>query len=87
MNIGKENLIYVGVGLFVLAVLYSSTKKVELQEVKEADLEQKTFDSSSLPSDLQPPYRLASGEPIPRPIKKNFSIFSIGIKPRFDNDF
>lgn len=86
MNISKEHWIYAGVGLFVLAVLYSSTKKVELKEVNESDLEQKSFDSSSLPSDLKPPYRLATGEQIPRPIKRNFNIFSIG-KPRFDNDF
>jgi hypothetical protein len=86
MNISKEHWIYAGVGLFVLAVLYSSTKKVELKEVNESDLEQKGFDSSSLPSDLKPPYRLATGEQIPRPIKRNFNIFSIG-KPRFDNDF
>lgn len=86
MNISKEHWIYAGVGLFVLAVLYSSTKKVELKEVNESDLEQKGFDSSSLPSDLKPPYRLATGEAVPRPIKRNFNIFSIG-KPRFDNDF
>lgn len=86
MNISKEHWIYAGVGLFVLAVLYSSTKKVELKEVNESELEQKGFDSSSLPSDLKPPYRLATGEPVPRPIKRNFNIFSIG-KPRFDNDF
>ena len=87
MNISKEHLIYAGVGLFVLLVFYSSTKEVELKEVGESDLEQKEFDSSSLPSNLKPPYKLATGEQIPRPIKRNFNIFSIGIKPRFDNDF
>jgi hypothetical protein len=87
MNISKEHLIYAGVGLFVLLVFYSSTKEVELKEVGESDLqEQKEFDSKNLPSNLKPPYKLATGEQIPRPIKRNFNIFSIG-KPRFDNDF
>jgi hypothetical protein len=87
MKISKEHLIYAGVGLFVLLVFYSSTKKVELKEVGESDLqEQKDFDSKNLPSNLKPPYKLATGEQIPRPIKRNFNIFSIG-KPRFDNDF
>ena len=43
--------------------------------------------SLGLPGELRPPYRLATGEPVPRPIKKNFNIHSIGVKPRFDNDF
>jgi hypothetical protein len=82
MNITKEQLIYGGVGLFVLLVLINSTRKVELKEVKETK-EVASFDNSSLPPDLQPPYRMAEGESI-RPIKKNLNIFSIGVKPRFD---
>lgn len=83
----RQHWIYAGVGVLVLLVLVSSTKKVELKEIKETDLEPKSFDSSTLPSDLRPPYKLATGEVIPRPIKRNFNIHSIGIKPRFDNDF
>lgn len=83
----KEHLICAGVGVLVLLVLISSTKKVELIEVKENEFESKSFDSSQLPNDLRPPYRLATGEIVPRPIKRNFNIHSIGVKPRFDNDF
>ena len=83
----REHWIYAGVGALVLLVLVSSTKKVELKEVKETELEPKAFDSSKLPTDLRPPYKLATGEVIPRPIKRNFNIHSIGVKPRFDNDF
>lgn len=84
MNMTKEKWIYTGVGLFVLLVLVSSTKRVALKEVKETSLEQASFDNSKLPPDLKPPYKLAEGEEIPRPIKKNLNIFSIGVKPRFD---
>ncbi len=83
----REHLVYAGVSVLVLLVLISSTKKVELKEVKESELDAKSFDSSKLPGELRPPYRLATGEPVPRPIKRNFNIHSIGVKPRFDNDF
>ena len=79
----REKWIYTGVGLLVLLVLVNSTKKVALKEVKEST-DQASFDSSSLPPALKPPYKLAEGEQIPRPIKKNLNIFSIGVKPRFD---
>lgn len=82
----RDRWIYAGVGLFVLLVIINSTKKVELTEVKESDLDDKSFDSSKLPSQLRPPYKLATGENI-RPIKRNFHFNSIGLKPRFDNDF
>lgn len=79
----REKWIYTGVGLLVLLVLVSSTKKVALIEVREST-DQPTFDSSDLPPALKPPYKLAEGEQIPRPIKKNLYLFSIGLKPRFD---
>ena len=85
MKIGKEYLIYGGVGLLVLLILINSTREVELKEVSESDLP-KSFDSSNLPSDLKPPYRMAEGDTLPRPIKKNLNINSFGIKPRFDNN-
>lgn len=79
----REKWIYTGVGLLVLLVLINSTKKVALKEVREST-DQAAFDSSALPPALKPPYKLAEGEQIPRPIKKNLNIFSIGVKPRFD---
>jgi len=85
MKIGKEYWIYGGVGLLVLLILINSTRKVELKEVSEYDLKNIAFDSSVLPPELRPPYRVAEGEELPpRPIKKNLNINSLGFKPRFD---
>jgi hypothetical protein len=86
MNVKREHLIYAGVGLFVLLVLVNSTKEVNLKEVSEESLGNRTFDYSTLPSGLKPPYRLAEGDAVPRPIKKNLNLNGISIKPRFDNN-
>ena len=83
MSIDKKHLVYAGIGLFFLLVVINSTKKVELKEADGADL--KPFDHSSLPSSLKPPYKLAEGDELPRPIRKNLNLTSIGLKPRFDN--
>ena len=86
MTIKKEHLIYAGVGVFVLLVLLNSTKKVELKEVTNGGEVEKSFDSSILPTQLKPPYKLAEGEDLPRPIKRNLNLNGISIKPRFDNN-
>lgn len=83
----RDGLIYLGVGILALLIIHSSTKRVELREVSDSDISQADkgpFDSSKLPADLKPPYRLASGEPIPMPQKRPFSLSSITLKPRFD---
>ncbi len=86
MRLNKKHLIYAGVGLFVFLVLVNSTKKVALKEVTDDSVNQKSgFDSSKLPPNLKPPYKMADGDIMPRPIKKNLSLNGIGKKPRFDN--
>jgi len=86
MTIDKKSLIYVGVGALVVLIVYNSTRKIELKEVTDAGISNKqNFDHSSLPSTLTPPYKLAEGEPLPPPIKKGFTLNSIGIKARFDS--
>ncbi len=78
----RKKLIYAGIGIFVLLVIYNSTKKTTLVEVTNTP-EEKNFDSLSLPSNLKPPYRMADGEALPKlQIKK--SLNGISFKPRFD---
>ena len=81
----KQKMIYVGVGLFAFLVIVNSTKKVVLEEVVSENTA-KTFDNTSLPYQLRPPYRMADGEPIPKTIAKRTNQFSsfLGLKPRFD---
>jgi hypothetical protein len=78
-----KKLIYAGVGALVLLVIFNSTRKLQLKEVTQAN-PSKSFDSSSLPHYLQPPLRLNDGEPIPTPVKKEFTLNLIGSYPRFD---
>lgn len=87
MIVDKEKMIYAGVSVFVLLVLIASTRKVSLKEVSEAQICNRNFDNSQLPSVLKPPKRLLEGEPVPSPIRKNLSLNAIGVKPRFDNDY
>ena len=88
MNVRKEHLIYAGVGVLVLLILINSTKEVELKEISEDKVDVKNFDYTNLPTELKPPYRLAEGEQLPRPIRRNLNLQGISIKPRFDkNDF
>jgi len=86
MNVNKEHLIYAGVGLLVLLILINSTKEVTLKEVSEDKVDVKNFDYTNLPTGLKPPYRLAEGEQLPRPIRRNLNLQGISIKPRFDNN-
>ena len=78
-------MIYVGVALFAFLVIVNSTKKVVLEEVK-SENPPKTFDNTSLPYQLRPPFRMADGEEIPKTIAKRTNQFSsfLGMKPRFD---
>jgi hypothetical protein len=76
---------YVIAGLSILAalIIYNSTKKVEVKDVIDpSDINTKNFDSSTLPSKLQPPYRMAEGEVVNTAKKK--SLTGISFKPRFD---
>lgn len=83
MMLDKEQMVYLGIGAFVLLVLISSTKKIVLQEVS-SENSSKSFDSSNLPPELKPPYRLAEGEELPKLAKRNYSFNALGLKPRFD---
>jgi len=82
MKLDKEKMVYAGIGAFFLLVIFNSTRKVKLEEVS---LVQNIsgFDSSKLPPQLKPPYRLADGEGLPKTLaKRSFSLY--GLKPRFD---
>ena len=81
--IDNKKLIYLGVGVFMVLVIYNSTRKLELKEVT-SPTAQKSFDSSSLPSYLQPPLRINDGDTIPTPVKKELTLNLIGSYPRFD---
>jgi hypothetical protein len=78
-----KKLIYAGVGLLVVLIVYNSTRKMQLVSISEPSTKN-NFDSSSLPSFLKPPHRINDGEPIPAPVKKEFSLNLIGVYPRFD---
>jgi hypothetical protein len=86
MEFSKEHLIYAGVGLFALLVLINSTKNVALQEVVVPSTKSfEAFDSSSLPSDLQPPKRLPDNSPLPSTLaKRSLNLNMLGVMPRFD---
>ena len=79
----KEKLIYSSVGILLILILINSTKSLPLKEVGE-NTDNKSFDNSTLPSELKPPTRLNEGEPFPKTNvpKKGFS--NITFKPRFD---
>ena len=42
------------------------------------------FDNAILPLSIKPPLRIDDGEPIPTPVKKEFTLNLIGAYPRFD---
>jgi hypothetical protein len=85
MIMDKQKMVYVGVALFAFLVIVNSTKKVVLEEVTSENTT-KTFDNTSLPYQLRPPYRMADGEQMPKTIAKRTNQFSsfLGLKPRFD---
>lgn len=85
----KNKYIYAGILLFVGLVIYSSTRKFEMEEVidpsggKLAAANGNSVDKKRTPSFLQPPIKLAEGDNyVPSLIKK--SITGISFKPRFD---
>ena len=83
MKLDKEQMIYIGVGLFALLVLMSSTRNIPLNEVATPNM--KNFDSSKLPLALKPPQRLDDGAALPKNMaKRNLSFNFMGFKPRFD---
>ena len=81
--IDKKKAIYIGLGVFALLVIVSSSKKVQLKEVPDSVPNTLAFDHSSLPSDLQPPSRLNEGEALPETNKPK-NITGINLMPRFD---
>ena len=80
--IDNKKIIYAGLGVFALLVLYNSLRKPALVEVK--SLPTSNFDASELPSHIKPPVRLYDGQPIPAPVKKSITLNMIGVYPRFD---
>ena len=84
----KNKYIYAGILLFAGLVIYSSTRKIEMEEVidpsggKIASVNGDGM-SKRLPIFLQPPNRLSEGEEYkPSLLKK--SLTGISLKPRFD---
>jgi hypothetical protein len=70
MILEKREIVYAGLGLFLFLVFYSSTRKVNLIEIKENEVKgnefKKNFDNYRLPKFLRPPKKLMDGEPIPQ---------------------
>lgn len=81
--IDNKKIIYAGVGVFALLVIYYSTRKPVLVEVQSTPATN-NFDANSLPSSIKPPKRLPDGQPIPAPVKKSITLNMIGNHPRFD---
>lgn len=78
----KKKLFYVGLAALGVLIVYSSTRKTEFKEVTESQ-DQKSFDSSRLPSHLKPPYKMADGDKMP--ILNVKKLTGISFKPRFDS--
>jgi len=79
--IDNKKLFYIGLAALGVLIVYSSTRKTELQEVKGTQ-DQKSFDNSILPIQLKPPYKMAEGDKFPTlNVKK---VIGLSIKPRFD---
>jgi len=81
----KKQIFWIGVAALTVLIVYNSTKKASLIEVTETQEQQKqkAFDNSTLPSRLQPPYKMADGEPMPQPFAKK-RILGLNAQPRFD---
>jgi len=78
----KKHLFWASIAALGVLIVYNSTRKTPLIEVTETQ-QQKAFDSSTLPAHLQPPYRMADGEPMP-PKFASKRILGLNAKPRFD---
>jgi hypothetical protein len=79
--IDNKKLVYIGLAALGVLIVYSSTRKPKLQEVKGTQ-DQKSFDNSVLPIQLKPPYKMAEGDKFPTlNVKK---VIGLSIKPRFD---
>ncbi len=81
-NFEKNKKVYIGIGALALLIFYCSTRKPVLKEVIDPTLVAKEFDNSSLPSNLQPPYKLAEGETTNTAKRK--SMTGLSFMPRFD---
>jgi hypothetical protein len=78
--INKEKALYVGLGVFLLLVVLCSNKKVKYDEVKNVAMEgSKDFNSSALPKELRPPYRVQEGEELQLANPKSMN----GLKSKF----
>ena len=78
----KKHLIWIGIAALTVLIVYNSTRKTTLIEVTETQ-EQKAFDNSTLTSRLQPPYRMAEGDPMPKQFASK-RILGLNSQPRFD---
>ena len=82
--IDKKKLVYVGIGIFFLLVLFNSSKDVQLNEVSEKAPELKNFDNASLPLELKPPIKLSDKEPMPNAARPKKNLNGLTLMPRFD---
>jgi len=81
--VDKKHLILIGLAVTLgVVIVYYSTRKPALIEITEIE-EQKNFDNSTLPSRLQPPYKMAEGDPMPQRFASQ-RILGLNAKPRFD---
>ena len=79
MKIEKQQLLYMGIGVFIALVILN-TKNNRIDEITDSQVNRANFDASRLPSKLQPPKRLSENEPLPlsRVEKKNFQKLFVG---------
>ena len=87
----NKDFVYVGIGMFFLLVLYSSTKPTSIKQFSEVDvntdLESKklNFNSVSLPFFLKPPARINESEQVQPEKPRNLnSLNGVEFMPKFD---
>lgn len=81
--INKKYLFWAGICVLGVLIVYNSTKKAEVLEITDTQ-EHKTFDNSTLPKRLQPPYKMADGDPMPKQFASK-RVLGLSLKPRFDS--